>query len=70
MLNIVRNLWFKTLKPNGQLPSLKLTRDVRWIEEKYAKVPYLTAFKLAKYTGFGLKQQLQRNLALTKSPQR
>ncbi|CDT88959.1 conserved hypothetical protein [Vibrio diabolicus] len=52
------------------MPSLKLTQDVRWIEEKYAKVPYFTAFKLAKDTGFELEQQIQRNLALTKFSQR
>ncbi|EGR1699739.1 hypothetical protein D6A01_23145 [Vibrio parahaemolyticus] len=33
-------------------------------------MPYFTAFKLEKDTGFGLEPQLQRNLALTKTSQR
>ncbi|HAV2004383.1 hypothetical protein JL830_18815 [Vibrio parahaemolyticus] len=33
---------------------------------KICQSSHLTAFKLAKDTGFGLEQQRQRNLALTK----
>ncbi|ELK2038140.1 hypothetical protein RUX70_004231 [Vibrio vulnificus] len=50
-------------KPKSQL------QDASWIEEKYTKVPFFTAFKLAKDTGFELEQPRQKNAFLPKLPQ-